>query len=306
MNSARRDELFESWWDRSLSAVEMTEWVAALQADASLRAWVNEQRSFACAAGLQLGRFDSAGLARRVSDMRTNGTSSCRRRLVRRVRGRRRRFISAVPVVALAAALLLLGSLAVFGLARSARQPSTSETAHQVLQQGVQESVQLVSGDSALATKSPLPLDVEASAVTRIVWNDGTWCELDPGGHAVFERVDGSATARVLAGVARCSVQPQPSTQPFVVSSEDCQVIVLGTLVSLELQDAGSVVRLERGAVRVVAGDGQSMQMVAGQSVLASRTQGLRLLGPAAFVDDFTADQITRRGWFTGRHVAGD
>jgi WD40 repeat protein len=138
------------------------------------------------------------------------------------------------------------------------------QVAGHVIVVGKGERRAAAAGESMLVGQGLEMVGDDAWAV--VAYPDGTRLEFD-GDTIVVELSGGNGTSKrvfLADGNVRADVAKQPPGQPMILKTANAEVVVLGTKFDLSGNQTATYVGTSEGAVRLVRGDGRSVEVPAG------------------------------------------
>ena len=118
---------------------------------------------------------------------------------------------------------------------------------------------------------------VGVNSSLRLLWRDGTLLVCGADTRVLLEREGAGKRLRLLSGRVDADVAPQLPEAPLCVTSDDAEVTVLGTRLSLALREDGTRVAVARGRVAVRRlSDGVVAEVAGGQQLAVVATGPLR------------------------------
>ena len=264
-DEARFTELAMRYFDGRLSPAEAAELGARLRQDAETRAWLWEVAAQATAMG-DLARVRAARRQEAVPSAKPS------RKMPRFFRW------------AVAAAVLV--ALLTAGLALWLHQPAdpyiltVTDVAGEATWSSDGRVRSALTVERRLAAGAVVVEGETASA--RLRFEDGTQLTLGGDSEAVIF-VDGRKQVRLNKGTLFAAVTPQAAGQPMLVRTATADVEALGTVFALTALPDRTVLNVEQGRVRLRRlADGQTVEVAAQQSAIASLDTGTRLEAAAS------------------------
>jgi|GEM_PF-7079963 ferric-dicitrate binding protein FerR (iron transport regulator) len=266
----QRDLAIEAYLDGSLSAADADRLVSLLRAGGHDATAIRERVGFAGLIGQALDTADATAVARAVLE-RLDATSD-RGAFARRVQRllparqhRRRQHPSIMPLAA--AALLVLATGAYWWLALdhkreqilicqvvAAAPGSVIERAGALLP--ARQAATLQAGDL-----------VHASSPITLRYDDGTGLILSAGSRLGIDPSAPGKRVHLVAGAVEAEVTPQPAGRPFLLSTPQARVEVVGTHFLLAATNERTRLELQHGTVRLTRSlDGQTIAVQAGET----------------------------------------
>lgn len=118
---------------------------------------------------------------------------------------------------------------------------------------------------------------VGVNSSLRLLWHDGTLLVCGADTRVQIERDGTGKRLRLLAGRVDADVAPQPNDAPLRITSDDAEVTVLGTRLSLTLREDGTHVAVARGRVGIRRlSDGVVAEVAGGQQLAVVANGPLR------------------------------
>jgi PA14 domain/FecR protein len=120
-------------------------------------------------------------------------------------------------------------------------------------------------------------LTVGVNSTLRLLWHDGTMLVCGADTRVQLEREGAGKCVRLLSGRVDADIAPQPPEAPLRVISDDAEITVHGTRLSLALHPDGTHVAVTRGRVQVRRlSDGVVAEVVSGQQLAVAASGPLR------------------------------